>query len=91
MDELTGKAYTSIPIPTTCEFFMRLPSSSFLILASLVVSSSSLFALAAPVASSYAPTTVLLAQQHAPISSNSDDSITLPNSEHPVTQHLIPL
>jgi hypothetical protein len=67
-------------------FFMRLPSSSSLLLASLVVSSS-LFALAAPVgdglvdSSSYVLAAVLLAQQHVPIPPSSDDTIGQPNSE----------
>jgi hypothetical protein len=91
MDDL--KAYTSLEL-----FFMRLPSSSSLILASLVVSSSSLSALAAPVGDgpedslSYAPTAVLLAQQHAPIPPISDDTIIQLNSEPSrCTHHHLPL
>lgn len=74
-------------------FFMRLPSSSSLLLASLAVSSSSLFALAAPVgdgledSSSYVPAAVLLAQQHVPIPPSSDDTIAQPNSEPPSCTH----
>ena len=96
MDEL--KAHTSILIPLLELFFMRLPSRSSLILVSLVISSSSLYALAAPVGdcpedpSTYAPTAVLLAQQHAPISPSSDDTITQSDSERPsCTYHHPPL
>ncbi len=83
------------PIPPFESFFMRLTSSSSLLLASLVVSLSlsSLSALAAPVGDgpedslSYAPAAVLLAvllaQQHAPIPPSSDDTVTQPNSEPP--------
>jgi len=80
---------------------MRLPSSSsFLLtlLASLVVSSSSLSALAAPVgdrpegSSSYAPAVVLLAvllhQQHAPIPPSSDTTMAQPNN-HLQTRNLM--
>ena len=76
------------PLPEL--FFVRLPSSSSLILASLVVSLSSPSALSAPVgdgpedSSSYARTAVLLAQQHAPIPPSSDDTITQANSKPPV-------
>jgi hypothetical protein len=80
-------------IPLLELFFMRLPSSSSLILTSLVVSSSSLSVLAVPVGdgledlSSCAPAAVLLAQQYAPIPPSSDDTIAQPNSEPPSCSH----
>ena len=84
MDEL--QAYTPIQFPPLELFFMRLPS---LIFASLVISSSSLSALAAPVGTGAEGSSfVLPALQHAPIPFCSDDTIIAqPNSERPSCNH----